>query len=81
MLHTGSLSAMDAPPPLPPSEQAEILSMSADPQVWAAEFFRSFPHGAPDEGTMIGWFANAMAAGADAFTTWCLQVVTTPPDP
>lgn len=41
------------------------LHDTTDVAVWAAEFCRIFPH-APDEGVMIGWFANAMMAKSDA---------------
>ncbi len=43
------------------------LHDTTDVAVWAAEFCRIFPY-APDEGVMIGWFANAMMAKADAIT-------------
>lgn len=48
-----------------PSARAEAISPSVDlsnttdAATWAAEFCRTFP-GVMDEGTMIGWFANAM---------------------
>ena len=40
------------------------LHMTTDASIWAREFCKIFPD-APDEGTMIGWFANAMMAKAD----------------
>jgi hypothetical protein len=41
---------------------------STDAQVWAEEFIKRVqndPTLALDEGTMIGWFANAIMAGYD----------------
>jgi hypothetical protein len=41
---------------------------STDAQVWAEEFIKRVqndPTRALDEGTMIGWFANAIMAGYD----------------
>lgn len=34
-----------------------------DARVWASEFCKRFPNN--DEGTMLGWFANAIMAGYD----------------
>lgn len=42
------------------------LYASADAQVWAEEFVKMNPH--MDEGTMIGWFANAMQTAIDLTT-------------
>lgn len=36
-----------------------------DARKWAEEFRRIFPDKSPDEGTMIGWFANAILTGYD----------------
>lgn len=36
-----------------------------DASVWAVEFCKLFGDESPDEGTMIGWFANAIMAGYD----------------
>ena len=36
-----------------------------DARLWAAEFKRIFPDTVPDEGTMLGWFANAILTGYD----------------
>lgn len=36
-----------------------------DARVWASEFVRHFPTGTVDEGTLIGWFANAIMTGFD----------------
>jgi hypothetical protein len=44
------------------------LHDTMDAKVWAAEFVKTFlnnPCIAADEGTMIGWFANAIMAGFD----------------
>lgn len=46
------------------------MPLGTDPTLWAKEFLRVFHHGRvgtiPDEGTLIGWFANAIAAGRSA---------------
>lgn len=42
----------------------KVWPHTTDAQVWAAEFKKRFP--AIDEGTMLGWFANAIMAGHDA---------------
>ena len=36
-----------------------------DAREWAAEYLRIFPDGCADEGTMLGWFANAIMTGYD----------------
>lgn len=42
------------------------LQSTMDAQVWAAEFAKLFEGGeCPDEGTMLGWFANAIMVGHD----------------
>lgn len=41
------------------------LHETTDAAVWAEEFAKTFPDCGVDEGTMIGWFANAMMAKAD----------------
>lgn len=44
---------------------AEMLQyMGTDAEKWAEEFCKIFPKGA-DQGTMIGWFANAMCASEE----------------
>tara|TARA_Y100000296_G_scaffold49760_1_gene57017 strand:- start:2949 stop:3125 length:177 start_codon:yes stop_codon:yes gene_type:complete len=46
---------------------ADLLSaMGTDAQTWAQEFCARFPGN--DEGTMLGWFANAIEAGRNAGT-------------
>lgn len=44
----------------------KVWPHTTDAQVWATEFKKRFPD--VDEGTMIGWFANAIMAGHDAAT-------------
>ena len=52
-------------------ERTRRLSGALNAQVWAHEFVQAFPTGAPpDEGLMIGWFANAIMAGWDARGRW-----------
>jgi len=44
------------------------FTQSTDAQIWAKEFIsriKDNPEIATDEGTMIGWFANAIMAGYD----------------
>lgn len=44
------------------------MAYNADAKVWAEEFVKLCqinPSVAIDEGTMIGWFANAIMAGYD----------------
>ena len=48
-----------------PSYPAHYPSGEWDAQEWAKEFRRIFPDKTPDEGTMIGWFANAIMTGYD----------------
>jgi hypothetical protein len=65
------ISMSDSHPAKPPTEHT--LLATTDPMVWAQEFCRIFsghiimPYERPDtdagivdEGTMVGWFANAM---------------------
>ena len=40
--------------------QGNRLIECIDAAVWAEEFCKRFPDTGADEGTMIGWFANAM---------------------
>jgi hypothetical protein len=46
------------------SAGAMLARIGIDAQLWAREFVRLAPP--TDEGTMIGWFANAIDAGRDA---------------
>ena len=39
------------------------LTQTTDAMAWAREFKRIFNDRAPDEGTMLGWFANAIETG------------------
>lgn len=52
-----------------PDSSIEIeLSGNTDAQTWAKAFVRLIEHTprlATDEGTMLGWFANAIMAGHD----------------
>lgn len=43
------------------------IHSNPDARAWAALFVQYFPPGSPcpDEGTMLGWFANAMMAMHD----------------
>jgi hypothetical protein len=41
------------------------LHDTMDARVWTAEFLRIFPQGCADEGTMLGWFANAIMVSYD----------------
>ena len=59
-------------PPTPEQKPAETknvnLSCEFDATVWAKEWIRvikEHPQVPTDEGTMIGWFANAIMAGYD----------------
>jgi hypothetical protein len=50
-------------------EITRVLVGCTDAQVWARKFIetqRVAPDIATDEGTMIGWFANAIMSGYDA---------------
>jgi hypothetical protein len=50
------------------SEDKNFLIGVTDAQVWAKEFVKTVgehPSIPTDEGTMIGWFANAIMAGYD----------------
>lgn len=42
------------------------LFATTNARVWAARFRERFPDTVPDEGTMIGWFANAMEIARSA---------------
>ncbi len=47
-------------------DDAELLNMmGTDARKWAQEFCKKFPN-APEEGTMLGWFANSIEAGKAA---------------
>ena len=41
----------------------DFVPATIDANIWAREFCKRFP--SMDEGTMIGWFANAIMAGFD----------------
>ena len=43
-----------------PADRTQRLLENDDAKVWAEEFTLTFPHSGIEEGTMIGWFANAM---------------------
>jgi hypothetical protein len=43
--------------------EEKVLNDCTDAPVWAQEFCKRFPNS--DEGTMLGWFANAIQAGYD----------------
>jgi len=47
------------------TDGALLTYMGTDAQRWAQQFNR-IVKGVPDEGTMIGWFANAIEAGRGA---------------
>jgi len=51
--------------PVPLDVTPEAAVMGTDARLWASEFVRLFGND-PDEGTMLGWFANAIEAGRDA---------------
>ena len=42
-----------------------LQEAGTDARKWAAAFVQIFPDAEVDEGTMIGWFANAIEAGRD----------------
>ena len=42
--------------------------LGTDASKWAAAFCQRFPDKSPDEGTMIGWFANAIEQARDTFS-------------
>lgn len=44
----------------------QILLATTDAAVWAYYFKKQFGDVAPDEATMITWFANAIETGRDA---------------
>lgn len=49
-----------------PGPPFQGLTQTMDARVWAREFERTFGHlDTPDEGTMLGWFANAIMTGYD----------------
>lgn len=59
---------------MPPQNEAIIgsdyltidtIPQTIDAQAWAKEFLRLNPSIGIDEGTMIGWFANAIMSGYD----------------
>jgi hypothetical protein len=54
------------------------IHSNPDARAWAAFFAQHFPPGSPcpDEGTMLGWFANAMMAMHDS-----LKAAPVPPPP
>jgi hypothetical protein len=49
----------------PPHERPDWPLPSFDAKDWAAHFVKTFPDCGIDEGTMIGWFANALMRGYD----------------
>lgn len=51
------------------------LHNTTDAQIWAEQFCKIFPNSGLDEGTMIGWFANAMMAKADAMPSPAEQMI------
>ena len=51
--------------PVPLDVVPEAAVMGTDARLWASEFVRLFGND-PDEGTMLGWFANAIEAGRAA---------------
>jgi len=51
--------------PAPLDVTPEAAVMGTDARLWASEFVRLFGND-PDEGTMLGWFANAIEAGRAA---------------
>ena len=48
------------------SDGALLTRLGTDAAKWAADFKRRFGDNVVDEGTMLGWFANAIMAGHDA---------------
>jgi hypothetical protein len=50
------------------TDGALLTYMGTDAGRWAAQFVRLHPNGT-DEGTLIGWFANAIEAGREAGRT------------
>jgi len=42
-----------------------LAKMGADAAIWATEYEARFPDKTPDWGTLVGWFANAIEAGAE----------------
>ena len=50
------------------------LNQTTDARIWAKEWLKTIkknPSIPTDEGTMIGWFANAIMAGYDAAKRKC----------
>ena len=41
-----------------------LAKMGTDAEVWADEYMERFANELPDRGNLIGWFANAIEAGA-----------------
>ena len=46
-----------------------LAEMGTDASKWVDEYMRRFGDEAPDEGTLLGWFANAIEAGRNAGIT------------
>ena len=59
------LATAYAATPAPLDVTPEAAVMGTDARLWASEFVRLFGND-PDEGTMLGWFANAIEAGRAA---------------
>jgi len=49
----------------PPKERADWPLPSFDARDWAEAFLKHNPNCGIDEGTLIGWFANALMRGYD----------------
>ena len=49
----------------PPHERPDWPLPSFDARDWAAAFLKRNPSCGVDEGTLIGWFANALMRGFD----------------
>ena len=60
---TFAANKVATPAPLDVTPEAAV--MGTDARLWASEFVRLFGND-PDEGTMLGWFANAIEAGRAA---------------
>ena len=52
-------------PVTPVAMDTLILCETTDVEIWAETFCKCFPNCDIDQGTMIGWFTNAMMAKAD----------------
>ncbi len=50
------------------SDSDLLTKMGTDAVKWVDEYMARFANELPDEGNLLGWFANAIEAGRDAAT-------------